>query len=295
MRLVLHSPFPARLRTREIVNTDVTAVASLLAQGFRRSTIKDWLEIFDRLTRHRAPEGFPKFGYLMEREGTPVGAILTVSSTVQTGNANTIRCNLSSWYVSPPYQSYAHLFISRILKNKDVTFVNISAAPHTLPIIQAQGFSRYSNGQFFALAVPFTFWDDESVTVVAAEKSHKSQFDAFEQDLLRDHAEYGCTSLWCATTEGDYPFVFRSRLVRGFAPCAQLIYCRSIEEFVRFSKPIGRFLARRGTPFVMIDSNGRIPGLFGVYVNGVLPRYYKGPAPPRLGDLAYTEAALFGI
>jgi hypothetical protein len=295
MRLVLHCPSPTRLRTREIVDTDIAAVASLLAQGFRRSTIKDWLEIFGRLTTHLTPEGLPKFGYLMEIEGAPVGAILIVSSTVQTGNTNTIRSNLSSWYVSPPYQSYAHLFISRILKNKDVTFVNISAAPHTLPLIQAQGFSRYSNGQFFALAVPFTFWDDGSVKVVAAEESRKSHFETFEQDLLRNHAEYGCTSLWCTTADGDYPFVFRSRLVRGFAPCAQLIYCRSIEEFVRFSKPIGRFLARRGNPFIMVDSNGRIPGLIGVYVNGALPRYYKGPAPPRLGDLAYTEAALFGI
>jgi len=293
---VLPSPPPARIRTRQILDSDIGAVAQLLAQGFRRSTIENWLEIFGRLAELQTPAGLPKYGYLMESEGAPVGAILIISSTVRTGNASTIRCNLSSWYVSPAYRSYAHLFISRILKSKNLTFVNISAAPYTLPIIQAQGFSRYSNGQFFAVAAPFNFFGGEArVKAVPAKGNLESHFDAFEHDLLQAHARYGCISLWCTTPDQTYPFVFRSRMVGGVVPCAQLIYCRSMEEFVRFSKPIGRFLARRGKPFIMVDSNGRIPGLVGVYVNGILPRYYKGPTQPRLGDLAYTEAALFGI
>jgi hypothetical protein len=45
----------------------------------------------------------------------------------------------------------------------------------------------------------------------------------------------------------------------------------------------------------MIDANGRLSGLAGIYVKGVLPKYYKGPVPPSLGDLAYTETALFGV
>jgi hypothetical protein len=27
----------------------------------------------------------------------------------------------------------------------------------------------------------------------------------------------------------------------------------------------------------------------------VAPKYFKGPEKPRLGDLAYTEAAMFGM
>ena len=32
----------------------------------------------------------------------------------------------------------------------------------------------------------------------------------------------------------------------------------------------------------------------GIYLDG-RPKYFKGPDKPRLGDLAYTEAALFGM
>jgi len=113
--------------------------------------------------------------------------------------------------------------------------------------------------------------------------------------VLLEHAVHGCISLWCATRERAYPFVFRPRLVKIGVPCAQLIYCRDIGDFVRFAGPIGRFLARRGRPFVIVDANGPIPGLVGWFSRDSMPKYYKGPQRPRLGDLAYTEYAVLGV
>jgi hypothetical protein len=89
--------------------------------------------------------------------------------------------------------------------------------------------------------------------------------------------------------------VFRPRVHKGVIACAQLVYCRGVEDFVRFAGPIGRFLALRGRPLILIDSNGPIPGLLGKYFDGRMPKYFKGPDRPRLGDLAYTEAAMFGV
>ena len=116
-----------------------------------------------------------------------------------------------------------------------------------------------------------------------------------QRDLLVEHAGYGCISLWCATPERAYPFVFRPRIVKSVISCAQLIYCRDVADVARFAGPIGRYLALRGRPFVIIDANGPIPGLIGKYFDDTMPKYFRGPARPRLGDLAYTEAALFGV
>jgi hypothetical protein len=284
-----------RIRTRQLVDSDIDAVANLLVQGFPRSTSQDWLGIFGRLAEHPTPEGFPTYGYVMESEGVPFGVILLLSSTMYSGDVRSTRCNLSSWYVSPAYRGYGPLFISRILNNANVTYVNVSPAPHTLPILHVQGFSRYSNGQFFAAPVPFTPFGARRARVAPVADSAGAHCDRHEHELLLQHARYGCMALWCTADNRAYPFVFRRRIVKGFVPCAQLIYCRHIEEFVQFSRPIGHYLARRGTPLVMMDSNGRVPGLVGMYVDGMLPKYYKGPFRPRLGDLAYTETALFGI
>ena len=74
--------------------------------------------------------------------------------------------------------------------------------------------------------------------------------------------------------------MFRTRLVKSAIPCAQLIYCRDIADFVRFAGPIGR---------------GPIAGVAGTYRRGTAPKYFRGPLRPRLGDLAYTEYALLGV
>jgi hypothetical protein len=284
-----------RARTRPIADSDIGAVARLLVQGFRRSTPQDWLNIFSRLAEHPAPAGFPTYGYMLESEGAPVGVILLVSSNPRTGCLTSIRVSLSSWYVSPAYRGYGHLFISRILKNDNVTYMNVSPAPHTVPLLKVQGFFRYSNGQFFAATVPFISFDDQRTKIVPVEDGVSARCGTDEHELLLAHTRYGCMSLLCVADDDAYPFVFRRRVVKRFLPCAQLIYCRGIEEFVQFSGPIGRYFARRGIPFVMLDSNSRIPGLIGIYMDGMLPKYYKGPSRPRLGDLAYTETALFGI
>jgi hypothetical protein len=286
--------FP-KLRSRLIADSDIEGVATLLARGFRRRTRGYWLGALGRLAKHPTPLGFPKYGYLMEADGTPVGVILLIFSTVQNGNSSAIRCNVSSWYVEPPYRSNATLLISQAVKKKDVTYVNISPASHVQRIVEAQGFSRYSNGQFVAFPALFSATSDSHCKVLGANERPDATFESFERDILLTHAEYGCTSFWITSGNRAYPFVFLPRIVKGCIPCTQLLYCRSIEDFVRFSRPIGSFLLWQGRPLVLIDSNGPIPGLFGKYFEGVAPKYFKGLEPPRLGDLAYTEAAMFGL
>jgi hypothetical protein len=102
-------------------------------------------------------------------------------------------------------------------------------------------------------------------------------------------------SLWCETRERAYPFVFRTRRVKRLISCAQLIYCSDIAAFTRFARPLGRSLAWRGLPLAILDANGPVPGLVGKYFDDTMPKYFKGPAAPRLGDLAYTETAFFGV
>jgi hypothetical protein len=283
------------LRCRQIEAADIEAVAPLLARGFPTHDRTFWLGAFAQLTRHVPPPGLPKYGYLLESNGVTVGAILLICSTMRTGDAVATRCNLSSWYVEPPFRAYAPMLVSQALRHKDVTYLNVSSAPHTRPIIEAQGFSRYSDGIFIAVPMLNGLFSGAKVDICDAERQPPVAFDAFDREVLLQHRALGCISLWCVTPERAYPFVFRPRLVKGGIPCAQLIYCREVADFVRFAGPLGRLLARRGKPFVVIDANASIPGLVGWFSRGNMPKYFKGPQRPRLGDLAYTEHAVLGV
>jgi hypothetical protein len=116
--------------------------------------------------------------------------------------------------------------------------------------------------------------------------------------MLKRHAGYGCVSLVCKTGQEAIPFVFFPlRKRRGVIPlpALQLAFCREISDFVRCAGVIGRYLLWRGKPIVIVDANGPIAGLAGIYSEARGRKYFKGPRRPRLGDLADTELAIFGM
>jgi hypothetical protein len=296
----------SRIRARQIRDTDIPAIAELLARGFRPSVTdwlargvrvrprRFWLAFLARLGERAAPAELPQYGYMLECDGAVVGVLLLIFFTVRDGNASTIRCNVSSWYVEPSFRGYAGMLVARAMSHPNVTYVNVTPAPHTWATVEALGYSQYSRGIFVAVPALQARPGGVRVRVSTAEALAPTQADAFEHELLLDHASYGCISLWCEDGERAYPFVFRPRLVRGLFACAQLVYCRDVDDLVRFAGPIGRFLAR-GRALVLVDANGPIPGLVGWYFGAWKPRYFKGPDRPRLGDLAYTESAMFGV
>jgi hypothetical protein len=279
---------------RPIAPGDLDGVAALLTRGFPDRTRSYWDTALLRLREREAPAGFPRYGYLLVATGRPVGVLLLIFAA--TPGAGAVRCNVSSWYVEPDFRSYASLLVSSALRAKGVTYLNISAASHTQPILQAQGYRRYSDGQAFvvpALAKPCA-----NVVVRAVEPGDGEPIeglDAQTANLLRRHAGYGCISLICAGPEGSFPFVFvRRPTARHLINAVQLSYCRDPTDFIRLAGNLGRFLLKRAIPIVVIDANGRPPGLVGKYVAGKTPKYFKGPTRPVLGDLSDTELTLFG-
>jgi hypothetical protein len=277
-------------RVREIGDTDTQEVAHMLGRGLGYAA-QYFLEVFSALAQHSTPTGFPKYGYLLEHRGRIVGAIVLIFSEIETDDDCVIRCNLTSWYVDEKYRYVAALFFSKALGHKNVSYMNVSARPATIPIIEIQGFSKYSNGQFVsvpALHLCSGLRDRHIKVVAAADTVHNIGAERFEQDLLAEHAKLGCLSVWCITPERAYPFVFHKRFFKGFLPGAQLAYCSDVTDFVHFVQPLGLFLASHGIFFVRIDSNGPVSGLIGKYFDGIEPRFYKG-LRPRLGDLAYTQ------
>jgi hypothetical protein len=286
---------PYRICAREIDDGDIPAIVALLAKGFPIRSRSFWNQTLEAMKRRSVPAGFPRFGQLLACDGAAVGVILQIFSAAGVGTATAARCNLSSWYVQPEFSCYAALLISRALSRKNVTYSNISAAPHTWDTVEAQGFSRFSKGVFVAVpALSFRPVSDD-LKLIAGTACPDAAFDPCERELLLEHARSGCTTLWCVTGGRAHPFVFLPRTVKGLVPCAQLVYCSDVAHFIRFAGPIGRYLAARGRFAVLIDANAPLPGVPGKYLEGKMPKYFRGPDRPRLGDLSYTEAALFGI
>lgn len=283
-----------RVRCRPIEAGDVDSLVDLLGAGFGRMPKSHWRRAFELLAAREVPDGYPRFGYMLDAEGAAVGVLLLIFRSLRGGVRDSIRCNVSSWYVNPAFGPYGWLLNLAAIKHREVTYVNVSPAAETWPVIEAQGFTCFSAGTFAAvpaLAPPFT-----GVKVIRYEDDGARLASIEERSLLSDHVSYGCLSLTCIARRSSCPFVFRRRVVAGGAlPAAQLIYSRSIEDVVRFAGPVGRFLARHGMLVVLIPADAPVQGLAGRYYADRPRMYYKGQNRPTAGDLSYTEAAMFGL
>jgi len=288
----------AKPRFREIEESDVEAIADLLTRGFVHRSRDYWMLGLKRQSTRTLPEGAPRYGYLMEHDGKPVGCLLLIYSTRMIGGEAATCCNVSSWYVDPEFRNYAALFASMTQKRKDVTYFNVTPAVPTWPILEAQGFQAYCRGLYFSLPALSRRAGDMRVEAVTPDATSIDGLADHELAMLRRHAAYGCLSLVCRTAQEAIPFIFFPlRKRRGIIPLPvlQLGYCREMSDFVRCAGAIGRYLLWRGKPIVILDANGPIAGLAGVYSEARGRKYFKGPRQPRLGDLADTELAIFGM
>jgi hypothetical protein len=287
-----------KIRCREIRESDIDAVADLLTRGFVGRARGYWIQGLRRQAAREVPSGYSRFGYMLDHDGTPVGVLLLLYSFRDAGGEAAIHCNLSSWYVEPAYRNYAPMLTKIAQRHKHVTYLNISPATWTWPIIETQGFSSYCKGLFFSIPALSRAAAGTSVEIVLPDAKRIEGLSAADLELLTRHAGYGCLSLMRRTASGRAsPFILQPmRIRRGWIapPAMQLIYTRDVAEYAACAGAIGRLLLRRGKAVVIVDSNGKVPGLIGLYTEARGRKYFKGPHRPRLADLTDTEIVLYG-
>jgi len=286
-----------QVRCREILEDDIDAIVDLLTRGFPGRTRDYWTRGLGRQSERQVPPGYPRYGYLLENDGGPVGVLLLLYTSRVEAGETAIRCNLSSWYVHPSFRIYATLLTSMAQKNKQVTYTNISPAVPTWPIIEAQGYKLYCSGLLFSVPVLSRAEPGVTVETITPETRSIEGLSQPDFELLAGHAQYGCLAFVCHTSDGPLPFVMAPKRIRSGRiplPALQLVYCRETADYVRCAGAIGRFLIRRGKPVVILDANGPLPALAGVYTRTRGRKYFKGPHPPRLADLTETELVLYG-
>jgi hypothetical protein len=283
------------VRCRQIEAADTDSVVDCLRRGFPRRRRAYWVRALARMAERSAIADFPKFGFVLESERGVVGVILVIYSRHAGPERETIRCNLSSWCVDKDYRGYAMALHAMAVKRKDVTYLNISPAAHTRRGVEALGFKRFCTGQIVFAPILSARRPGVRVAAFAADAPESALLPESERAILAEHAALGCRALVCVENGVAYPFVVQRRAAfHRLVPCQQLIYCRSMDQFVYFAGPIGRYLWWRAWPIFLADATGPKPGLVGKYLAERGAKYFKGREPPALGDLTYTELAILG-
>ena len=132
------------VRCRQIGPSDLGSVADLLTAGFPRRDRNYWLGGLRHLRDRSCPADTPRYGYMLEHENRPVGVLLLIFSVRPGASGESLRCNVSSWYVVPEFRNLAPLLVLQGLRQRQATFINTSPADNTLTTIEAQGFGDFA-------------------------------------------------------------------------------------------------------------------------------------------------------
>ena len=216
------APVPP-LRCRQIGESDIAAVAALLARGFHNRDRQFWLRAFAQLRVASRRRGCRNMVTSWKAAACRSGRFSLSArwcarraQPARSFPAATCRAGTSN----PSFRAYAPLLVSQALRHKHVTYLNVSPAPHTRPIIEAQGFSRYCDGVFVAVPMLNGLYGGgvglQRGGAVAL--THAGLIPS--NRMLVQHAALGCISLWCTHAQSAYPFVFRTRLVKSPYPRA---------------------------------------------------------------------------
>jgi hypothetical protein len=283
---------PHKICSREIKSEDLNRIVDLLARGFPNSKREYWEYRVERLSSHSPPAGYPKYGYLLENGASLIGSIFTIFAGLGPSPQKQMRCNIVHWCIADGFRSYGSMLAARAMSHKEVTYIVSAYLTDLIPILEAQGYTKFCSGRFAAVPILSPWKSGASANIVDA-RNGDLKLPADERQLLQDHAALGCISLVCSAGASNVPFIFLPRRRAGVMRFVRLVYCRELDDFIRFAQPLGRYLLRRGFPLVLIDANGPIAGLVGRYLETFPKKYFKGPYPPRTDEIAYSTRVLF--
>jgi hypothetical protein len=137
---------------RLIGEADLPGIAKLLTFGLpdQGRDLAYWRSGLARLALHSPPDGYPRFGYMLEAEGRPVGVHLLICSAQPSG----VRCNGNSWFVREEFQQFSTMLMLRAMRQPPCAYVTYCPHPRVVPIIEALGLRRIPQGLY--AAVPST-------------------------------------------------------------------------------------------------------------------------------------------
>jgi len=139
-----------KVNARPATAEDKENIVKLL-EGFYPGIPNHWRKLF--APRSWKIEGdFP--GFLLEDEEKVVGFLGTIFYEYESPTGIQKICNLTTWYVDPNYRRYAMALFAGVMKIPNISWTNLSPAPHILNFLIRIGFSILEDTQTFFFPIP---------------------------------------------------------------------------------------------------------------------------------------------
>lgn len=271
---------------RQIEEDDLPQVLTFLSEHFPERSRAYWEKGLAKISALPFLPGRPRYGFVIDHNGIR-GMALAISSRHGDEEDEQIFINHSSWCVAPSHRGRANLkFALEASRDPTVTHTSLSSLPHVFNLLRRVGFEDWTTGQIVGIG---RCTAPDFLGIISVEDAALEEISPRELAVLRDHQELGCIAFCVRIKDRLAPMIFLRRMVKRMIPCAQLIYCKHLPDFLANSRAINLHLARAGYPLLIFDANGPVKELLGRYYPGKAPKFFKGAKPRCDVDHTYSE------
>lgn len=152
----INEPSPL-VSVHPITDQDLPEVALFLGEHFPPHTPADqWADAW-RTTVNLPGSSAPNHGFLLRADGRVVGAYPAIYSTRVINGRSERFCNLAVWFTAPEYRSHSIRMARAVLRQKDVTFTDLTPVDRVQNLNLRLGFTYLDTTTAAVLNVPWTW------------------------------------------------------------------------------------------------------------------------------------------
>lgn len=282
----------------QIDQSNIDVALDLLKDGFPKRSTAFWERGLARLQAYRAHrQSGEDIGQLLYVDAEPVGVGLTAVSHHPGDEPGSIRrtVNLASWYIDPAHRWRLPVLISRLLRDPNAVYTDLTPTPALWPLLGSLGFEPL-NGGISAICVPAAaVYHAASCAVVDWDQADKSHLPDTLIETFEDHRAYGCCPYVAQTTDASVPILIKPCKVKGI-PAAQVIYCGDNRLLAQAVGGLCRKLGRRGILALLVDIPPRDRSWISpisVPLRSRCRRFIKNGRQSNVTDYTYSELVFF--
>jgi len=277
------------MQVRPIESSDIASAVTLAERGFASPPTTTWAAFFDRLTNLQGSQLNGPIGYLLRKDDTDVGIILTLRSRRRRNNDNAADVvNLSTLYIDEPYRWYAPIMLKKILREKTAVFTDLTASEDVRKLLPALKFKTWTEGVLTTSLPQCMPRYRRDVSIIRHDKVDLARIEPADRALLDDHAQMGCISCIMDVDGAYQPLIFQHRYRRKI-PHAYLIFAHDREVVMSALGNICLHLLKHGHFLLALDCNEDESRHAGSFRKTTWHKYFNGPANTRGIDYAYSE------
>lgn len=241
------------MKIRAIEMDELDQATELLQEGFGSISKEHMKKRLLKMFHYANQFGHSQIGYIASNNDGDIGITLALPFTRSIYEQEPINTvNFAAFYIKPKFTWMASLFLRKVMTQKDIDYVDVTASASMRKINQHLGFVNSATGLLVIPLAASAIRPFRMAKIRTFNLKKTCPFSVEITKILEDHIDLGCHVLTIERDDEIFPVVLRPKK-RGHMPTARVILAKDRDLILHSLGSLSRYLLAQGFFFLEMD------------------------------------------